>query len=219
MIAQTNAVFVSDRISFLSDRLTLDLGLKEAMVSREGWNGLPGSTYRTGFNEAEPLPRMALRYRINAYHQVFANVTTNFLALAQSTLFATYDPSSGQVASAANTDLRPEYSIAEEVGWRYAGDRLIGSVTLFNYNFTNRRISTVLDLNGALIGGTINAGGQTSRRSIPSSGCGPGIISACTCPGNNCMRPSTTIFSPVATCCRRRERSRSAARACRGRWA
>ena len=163
MIAQTNAVFVSDHIGFLSDRLTLDLGFKEAMVSRQGWNDLPGATYRSGFNDAEPLPRMAVRYRIDPRNQVFANVTTNFLAPAQSTLFATYDPSSGQVASAANTDLRPEYSIAEEVGWRYAGNRLVGSVTLFNYNFTNRQISTVLDLNGALVGGTVNAGGQTSR--------------------------------------------------------
>ncbi len=163
MISQTNAIFASDRIGLLGDRLTLDLGFKEAMVSREGWNGLPGATYRSGFNDAEPLPRMAVRYRIDTHNQVFANVTTNFLAPAQSTLFATYDPSSGQVASAANTDLRPEYSIAEELGWRYAGNRVIGSVTLFNYNFTNRQISTVLDLNGALIGGTVNAGGQTSR--------------------------------------------------------
>ena len=59
--------------------------------------------------------------------------------------------------------MKPEYSIAEEVGYRYSGARVIGSLTLFNYNFTNRQITTVLDLNGALIGGTINAGGQTSR--------------------------------------------------------
>ncbi|TLU74403.1 TonB-dependent receptor [Lichenicoccus roseus] len=163
MITQTNAVFVSDRIDLLSSRLTLDLGFKEAMVSRQGWNGLPGAQYRSGFNDAEPLPRIAVRYRIDAHNQLFANATTNFLAPSESTLFATYDPSSGEVASAANTDLRPEYSIAEELGWRYAGDRLLGSLTLFNYNFTNRQVSTVLDLNGALIGGTVNAGGQTSR--------------------------------------------------------
>ncbi len=163
MIAQTNAIFASDRIALDGDRLTLDLGFKEAMVSRQGWNGLPGAAYRSAINIAEPLPRIALRWRVDRSSQFFANVTTNFHAPAQSTLFATYDPSSGTVASAANTDLRPEYSIAEEVGYRYAGTHVIGSVTLFNYNFTNRQIATVLDLNGALIGGTVNAGGQTSR--------------------------------------------------------
>ena len=39
----------------------------------------------------------------------------------------------------------------------------MGSVTLFNYNFTNRQISTLVSQNGALISSTINAGGQTSR--------------------------------------------------------
>ena len=163
MIAQTNAVFASDRIDLAGDRLTLDLGFKEAMLSRQGWDALPGTQYRSALNIAEALPRMALRWRVDAADQLFANVTTNVHAPAQSALFATYDPSSGAIATAASTDLRPEYSIAEELGYRYAGASLIGSVTLFNYNFTNRQIATVLDLNGALIGGTVNAGGQTSR--------------------------------------------------------
>ncbi len=163
MIAQTNAIFVSDKIALAGDRLTLELGFKQAMLSRQGWDGLPGATYRSGLNIAEPLPRVLLRWRVDGASQLFANATTSFRAPAQSALFATYDPSSGQIASAAATDLRSEYSIAEEVGYRYAGSHLIGSVTGFNYNFTNRQVTTVLDLNGALIGGTVNAGGQTSR--------------------------------------------------------
>ena len=163
MIAQTTAIFVSDRIDLAGDRLTLDLGFKQSMLSRQGWNGLPGAAYRSAIDTAEPLPRIGLRWRPDRSSQFFANVTTSTRAPAQSTLFATYDPSSGSIASAANTSLRSEYSISEEVGYRYAGDRFIGSVTAFNYNFTNRQIDTVLDLNGALIGGTVNAGGQTSR--------------------------------------------------------
>lgn len=163
MIAQTDAVFISDRIALIGDRLTLDLGFKQAMVSRQGWNALPGAAYRSALNIAEPLPRLLLSYQMDSANQLFANVTTNFHAPAQSSLFATTDPSSGTISSAASTDLKPEYSIAEEVGYRFSGARVIGSVTLFNYNFTNRQVTTVLDLNGALVGGTINAGGQTSR--------------------------------------------------------
>ena len=163
MIAQTNALFASDRITLDGGRLTLDLGFKEAMLSRTGWNALPGPQYRTGLNDSEPLPRAAIDWRLDRANQLFANVTTNFRAPAQTALFATTDPSSGSIVSAAATNLKPEYSIAEELGYRYDGKLLVGSVTLFNYNFTNRQITTVLDLNGALIGGTINAGGQTSR--------------------------------------------------------
>ena len=163
MIAQTNALFASDRITLDGGRVTLDLGFKEAMLSRTGWNALPGPQYRTGLNDSEPLPRAAIDWRLDRTNQLFANVTTNFRAPAQSALFATTDPSSGSIVSAAATNLKPEYSIAEELGYRYGGKLLVGSVTLFNYNFTNRQITTVLDLNGALIGGTINAGGQTSR--------------------------------------------------------
>lgn len=163
MIAQTNAIFASDHIALDGDRLTLDVGFKQAMLSRQGWNGLPGAAYRSAINIAEPLPRIGLRWRPDQASQFFANVTTSFRAPAQSTLFATYNPSSGAIASAANTNLRPEYSISEELGYRYADARVVGGVTLFNYNFTNRQITTVLDLNGALIGGTVNAGGQTSR--------------------------------------------------------
>ena len=163
MIAQTNTIFASDRIALDRDRLTLTLGFKQVLLTRTGWNALPGPQYRTGFSDAEPLPRVALDWRPGGGNQLFANVTTNFRAPGQSTLFAVTDPSSGAVESAANTDLRPEYSIAEEVGYRLAAGLAVGSVTLFNYNFTNRQIDTVLDLNGALVGGTVNAGGQTSR--------------------------------------------------------
>ncbi|WP_428390723.1 TonB-dependent receptor [Lichenicoccus sp.] len=163
MIAQTNALFASDRITLDGGRLTLDLGFKEAVLSRTGWDALPGPQYRTGLNDSEPLPRAAVDWRLDRVNQLFANVTTNFRAPAQSALFATIDPSSGSIVSAAATNLKPEYSIVEELGYRYDGKLLVGSVTLFNYNFTNRQITTVLNLNGALIGGTINAGGQTSR--------------------------------------------------------
>ena len=163
MIAQTNAVFASDRVALDGGRLTLDVGFKEAMLTRTGWNALPGPRDRSGFSDAEPLPRAALDWRLSRTTQLFANVTTSFLAPGQASLFATTDPSSGAVASAANSNLKPEYSIAEEVGLRYAGGPAVGSVTLFNYNFTNRQLSTVLNLNGALVGGTTNAGGQTSR--------------------------------------------------------
>jgi len=162
-ITQVRALFAGDTISLLQDRLTLDLGFKEVMVDRQGWNAIPGATYHTGKQSAEPLPRAAIRYRIDGRSQIFANVSTNFRTPSATTLFDSFDPASGAQLNAASSNLKDEYSIAEEVGYRYDGNWLIGSVTAFNYNFTNRQIATILDLNGVLTGSTINAGGQTSR--------------------------------------------------------
>lgn len=162
-IAQVNALLIGDTISLLDHRLSIELGFKEVMVARQGWNAIPGATYRTGVNSAEPLPRIGVRFQIDHRNQLFASVSTNFRTPSATTLFDSFDPGSGGVLNRAATGLRDEYSISEEVGYRRNGDWLIGSITAFNYNFTNRQIATVIDLNGVLTGSTINAGGQTSR--------------------------------------------------------
>ena len=162
-IAQVNALFVGDTISLDGHRLVIELGFKEALVTRGGWNGIPGATYRTGIDSAEPLPRVGVRWQPEKRDQLFASVSTNFRTPSATTLFDSFDPTSGTRLTSAAHGLRDEYSISEEIGYRRDGRWLIGSVTAFNYDFTNRQIATVIELNGALTGSTINAGGQTSR--------------------------------------------------------
>ena len=162
-IAQVNALFVGDSIALANHAVTIDLGFKQAMVTRQGWNAIPGATYRTGIDSSEPLPRAGLRWQIDRKNQLFASVSTNFRTPSATTLFDSFDPASGALLNKAATGLRDEYSISEEIGYRRQGDWLIGSITAFNYNFTNRQIATVIDLNGVLTGSTLNAGGQTSR--------------------------------------------------------
>ncbi len=74
-----------------------------------------------------------------------------------------YDPTSGETSTNGATSLRNEYSISEELGYRYTGPLVTGSLTFFNYNFTNRQIETQIQINNTPISSTINAGGQTSR--------------------------------------------------------
>jgi iron complex outermembrane recepter protein len=59
--------------------------------------------------------------------------------------------------------VKDEYSISEELGYRYQGALFDASATFFNYNFFNKQVTTQVDLNGALINSSVNAGGQTSR--------------------------------------------------------
>jgi iron complex outermembrane receptor protein len=159
VITQTNELFAADVLKLLDNKLTLEAGFKQAMISRDGTNDVPGPQYHANINTAEPLPRLAARYQIDPHNQVFASATTNFRTPSEATFFNAY--SGGQIYAAANTNLKPEYSIAEEAGYRYAGKSLTASATFFNYNFTDRQIATIVG--GNQISESINAGGQTTR--------------------------------------------------------
>ena len=155
---QVNMLFLGDTVTLLDGRLRIDAGLKYAMVNRNGTNSLPGPQYRVGLNSAQPLPRAAIRYRITPQSQIFASVSTGFRSATEYVLYNMYDVSGDQFTKGAAQ--RDEYAISEEIGYRCQGRWLDGSVTLFNYNFTNRQVSTMV--NNA-IASSINAGGQTSR--------------------------------------------------------
>lgn len=162
-ISQTNALFVGDHMSLWGDRLAVDVGLKAVMMRRFGTNSMPGPQYHAISNGFEPLPRLGVRWRIDNANQLFMNVATNFRAPTQSALYNSYDPGSGSVLTQGATNVQNEYSISEELGYRRTGRWLIGSLTLFNYNFTNRQIQTQAVQNGSVINTTLNAGGQTTR--------------------------------------------------------
>jgi hypothetical protein len=156
---QVNMLFIGDTLTLLDGRLRLEAGFKEAMVSRDGTNQLPGPQYHAILNSAEPLPRLGGHYQIDGENQVFFSVDTNFRTPSEATLFNEY--CGGVLCSATNTNLKTEYSISEELGYRYQGVLFTGSATLFNYNFTNRQIATLVG--GNLINESINAGGQISQ--------------------------------------------------------
>jgi iron complex outermembrane receptor protein len=158
VITKTNELFVADTLRVLDDKLTAEIGFKEAMVSRDGTNAVPGPQYAANINNAEPLPRFALRYRPNAQDMFFVSATTNFRTPSEATFFDQYY--GGEITAAANTNLKPEYSISEEIGYRYTGSLVTASATLFNYNFTDRQIAT---LNSELVNVSTNVGGQTTR--------------------------------------------------------
>ena len=157
-----HALFLGDDISLLDDRLTLEAGFKEAIVNRDGTNMLPGPQYKSVLNDAQPLPAISARYQINARSQVFASVTTNFRSPVDTTLFNTYSYLNGSTTFIGGSKVRDEYSISEEIGYRYNGDVLVASASYFHYNFTNRQLTSAVPGTNNNISTDINAGGQTS---------------------------------------------------------
>jgi iron complex outermembrane receptor protein len=158
-VTVTKSVFLADSIT-LTPRLTVDIGFKGVNLLRNGRNYLPGPQSEVRRNSFVALPRAAVHYDIDDRQQLFANITTNFRAPNEFTL---YDSYYGGVVTTRGTDaVKNEYSVSQELGYRYIGPSLSASVTGFHYKFRNRQLATVVDNGGALVNTTLNAGGQTS---------------------------------------------------------
>jgi len=161
-ITQVNMLFVGDHAHYFDDRLTIDAGFKEAMISRNLTNPIPGTTYNRNINVALPLPQLGVSWQFNSRHQIYVTGSTNFRSPSNTSLADQVSNTTGLITQRGGSS-KSEYSIAEELGYRYNGDVLVGSISLFNYNFTNRQVALNFLLNGAQYSSTINAGGQTTR--------------------------------------------------------
>ena len=159
-VTVTKAFFLADSIA-LSPRLTLDVGVKGVDLLRNGRNYLPGPQAGVRSNSFAALPRAAVHYALDDRQQLFANVTTNFRTPNELTLYDSYD--GGALSTRGTNALKNEYSVSQELGYRYIGPSLSASVTGFHYKFRNRQLATVIDIGGAQVNSTLNAGGQSSH--------------------------------------------------------
>ncbi|TCM20622.1 iron complex outermembrane receptor protein [Novosphingobium sp. PhB165] len=155
----TKGFFLADSIT-ITPRLGVEIGFKGVNVLRNGDNYLPGPEQKVRLNSSAALPRAAVHYRLDDRQQIFANVTTNFRSPNEFTLYDTYY--GDELVSQGTNALKNEYSVSEELGYRYIGPSLSFSLTAFHYHFRNRQVATVIDNGGALVNSTINAGSQTS---------------------------------------------------------
>ncbi|MGW8280743.1 TonB-dependent receptor [Sphingomonas aurantiaca] len=158
-VTVTKSVFVADSIA-LTPRLTIEAGFKGVNVLRNGRTYLPGPQDAVRKDSFAALPRAAIHYRLDDRQQLFANITTNFRTPNEFTLYNSYY--GGAVVVQGTNDLKNEYSVSQEIGYRFIGEQLSASVTGFHYKFRNRQLATVIDNGGAQVNTTINAGGQTS---------------------------------------------------------
>lgn len=163
IIQQINALFISDTLKLFKDRLTLNAGFKEVMVSRSATSGVPGTTYAVTANDAIPLPQVSASFRLTPHDQIYINGTTAFREPASINSYVDiYSVATGKMSSTHASNLKPEYSIAEELGYRHDGF-VNFSAAFFNYNFTNRQVASSALVNGTPETFSLNAGGQTSH--------------------------------------------------------
>ncbi len=161
-ITQVNMLFLGDHASYFDDRLHVDAGFKETMVSRALTNRIPGTTYARNVNVAIPLPQLGISWQFDPHNQIYVNGSTNFRVPSNVSLADQINNSTGRISQRGGS-IKSEYSISEEIGYRYNGPLIVGSISFFNYNFTNRQISLNYFEGTTPYSSTVNAGGQTTR--------------------------------------------------------
>jgi len=163
LISQLNSLFISDTYKMLNDRLTFSAGLKYVMTNYASTNAIPGDSYKYGRSDAQPIPQVSLSYNLTPHDQIFIDGATGFREPSGILVYgAAWSISNGALSQNHSTNLKPEYSISEEIGYRHYGLFNL-SLALFNYNFVNRQLSTLEIIDGRQTSVSINAGGQTSR--------------------------------------------------------
>lgn len=148
---ELHSIFVKDQAKYLKDNLVISAGFKFVMSNFWDYLSINGSRIsETGLNSTIPLPQLAVGYRIDDNNSVYFNVEGDFR-----------QPAATSLTPDQNGKLqRNQYSIKEELGYRYNNKYFLLDLSLFNYNITNRLLSTYL---GGGRTGTINAGNQTAR--------------------------------------------------------
>ncbi len=161
-ITKTNVLFLGDTISLLNDHLFVDAGVKQAFITRDGTNYIPGTTANVSLSDTQTLPTAAVRYKLNDFNTVFASVATGFRTPQNYTLFDTFSTSTGVNTNAANTGQKAETSVTGEIGHRFQNEIADTSVVAFFQHFNNRLVQTsVIDsATGLPYTSNVNVGAQ-----------------------------------------------------------
>lgn len=153
-VTTADSLFVQDTISLLQDKLSLQVGLRQLDTRRdftnfanEGNTGNPttfsAANYEVVTKYSKTLPSLGVKYQLDPRQQVFANVAQNyrvpsnfiFSGLLSGGTFVN-GALTGYTLRTAHVD--PETSTNWDFGYRYQGDRLTFSGSLFYVDFKNR---------------------------------------------------------------------------------
>ena len=157
-----DVVSIQDSQSLFDDKVKIEVGAKYLMQDISGINLVPGVQSQFASTYARVLPRATVSYDINQSSQFYADLVTEaHVDPPSSTYPVTYSTSTGAISQVGNTAPvpPPEYSIGEEVGYRYHDSLLTADIALFNKLLSNHQIASQVFLNGAGYSDTINGGG------------------------------------------------------------
>jgi iron complex outermembrane receptor protein len=159
-----DALSIQDSQTFLDDRLKFEVGAKYFIGRLNGTNRVPGPQTDMHDDYKKFLPRGTVSFDINDKMQAYGNIVTEIRIPVPITTYPnTYNVANGTVSQIGLSTLKPEYSLGEEIGYRYHDKLFTIDVAAFNKKLKNHTVVSLAFLNGAGINTAINAGGLQMR--------------------------------------------------------
>ena len=161
-VSTASQFFLQDTMSFLNDKLSVNLGVRTPRIKRdftnyanEGTNS--GTTYNIVKTYTDILPQLGARYQINNQNQLFASIAKNMKA-PPNFVFSTTNNNVTLVngVPVLASDVQQETSTSIDVGYRYQSKDFTSSFTVYQSDFKNRQ-ATAFDPNTNL-SALVNAG-------------------------------------------------------------
>ncbi|CDG85037.1 tonB-dependent Receptor Plug domain protein [Janthinobacterium agaricidamnosum NBRC 102515 = DSM 9628] len=145
-ISTAYQAFLQDTVSFLDDKLLVNVGVRNPHVKRdftnnpnEGTNSAIGYHYEKSYSDL--LPQFGVRYRITNDDQLFASLAKNFRA-PPNFVFATTGKNivvSPDGTATLVSDVKPETAWNLDMGYRHQSNLITTSATVFFTEFKNRQ--------------------------------------------------------------------------------
>ena len=140
-ITTTIRPFAQDVIHLADDAVTITVGAQFPIVKRDGKNYLPVAL-RTSNGQIAPaevhteqkrfLPNAGVVWKVAPGHSLFASIAKTFRATDNAQLFT---PGTNFAT------LKPETAVDAEIGYRYAGPIVLGSLSLYHIDYRDRQQS------------------------------------------------------------------------------
>jgi iron complex outermembrane recepter protein len=132
----TRSFAVADTLGFMEDRLLLTLGARHQTLAARGYNYNSGAK-ESDYDKSEVTPMAAILYKLSPQASLYANYAEALVKgdIAPAT-------SGGNPVSNAGAILSPYVSKQKEIGAKYDGGRIGGSLAWFT---TDKPFSTVED--------------------------------------------------------------------------
>jgi iron complex outermembrane receptor protein len=167
----SQSAFAQDDIGFFEDKLKLSLGFRYTQIERDFTNypndGFgSGAYYNIQQTYAEPLPNFGISYQLTDSQQVFFNHAQNFKAPGDFSYYGLVNGGTFQNGQLTGYSLNPvsvkkETSTNWDLGYRYIGQNVSFSGTLFYIDYRNR-IAAAYDPNSN-ISTNLNVGDATTK--------------------------------------------------------
>jgi len=178
-ISTARQLFLQDTMSFMDDRLKINIGVRTPDIKRDFTNysseGNQNPTYNIVRSYKDVLPQLGARFRLTPDDQFFASVAKNMKA-PPNFVFSNVGSNVFLVNGVPELrgDVKEETSYNTDIGYRHQDSKFIATFTVFNVDFRNRQATAFDPVTNAStftnVGEVSNRGFEIEMGNMPVGG-------------------------------------------------